>query len=243
LVILLLLAGYWSIRIAGADLEARSASFGGVAQAIRLAAGNADYRVLLADLLEAQGRDSRGLLESAVALNPNDAQVLIRLGLETEMRSDEGRAERYFLEAARVSAQYQPRWTLANYYYRHSNRAAFWYWVRNALAKSYGDRRPLFRLCWNMSADSSTILKNALPEQGVVWRDYLRYLVGEGRLDAAQPVAMAILDRLQPSDVRLLVDYDDALLHAGFWQPALTVWNRLCASTLLRHAALTPSEV
>ena len=43
-------------------------------------------------------------------------------------------------EAARVDRTFDPRWTLANYYFRRQNWDEFWKWMRAAAEMSYGDR-------------------------------------------------------------------------------------------------------
>jgi hypothetical protein len=37
-----------------------------------------------------------------------------------------------------------PRWTLANYYFRHDDLAKFWFWAKQSAAMVYGDAQPLF---------------------------------------------------------------------------------------------------
>ena len=61
-------------------------------------------------------------------------------------------AERWLLDAARVDRQYEPRWTLANFYFRQQKMDDFWKWMRAALEVSYGDRVAAFDLCVGRSA-------------------------------------------------------------------------------------------
>jgi hypothetical protein len=238
---LLATAGYWSVRLPRADAFARENSEPGFEAAIRLAPQNAEYLVRLDDLREARGAPSPELLDDAVTLNSNDATAWIRRGLAAEMRLDLDRAEQDLLRAAEVSAQYEPRWTLANFYYRHPRGPSFWKWARLALERSYGDRRPLFDLCWSMSQDPGVIL-TVLPAQPAVWRDCLGYLLVGKRLDAARPVAARILANAVPPDLPVLISATDRWIAVRSPGPALDVWNGLCARKLVSYPPLAPDR-
>src|SRR5690242_16815482 len=121
----LAVASYWSCRLAWADQLSRSADPVSVARAVRLAPGNEEFHLRVARALDKRGEDPTLALESAAALNPFDAGVWMRLGLRAEMRGDFDGAERDLLQAARISRQFEPRWTLANYYLRRNDPASF----------------------------------------------------------------------------------------------------------------------
>src|SRR5690242_21442199 len=122
------IAGYWSVRVSEADRLARSERPGSMDRALRLAPQNSEYWIRLADLVHERGGDARELLASGVALNANEANAWIRLGLDAEMRQDYKAAQRFLLEASRVSCQYQPYWTLTNFYFRQNQPENFWIW-------------------------------------------------------------------------------------------------------------------
>lgn len=238
---LLAFGGYWSIRSAEADRYSRRNTPEGLVHAIRLAPLCADYRLQLADWRESEEHDPQSLLQAALARNPQDASVWIRLGLRAEMHGDTTSAERFLLSAAQVSRQYAPRWTLVNYYFRRNRPTAFWEWTRKALDISYGDRGPVFRLCWEMTQDPVVILP-AFPERPEIWQDYLAYLLAAKRLEASRPVAEHLLAGAQPAARRVLLDYTNTLLAAGAPRPALAAWNRLCARKLIGYAPLSPAQ-
>jgi hypothetical protein len=240
-VALLSAAAYWSVRLARADAFARDDSEAGLAAALRLAPRNAGYLVRLADFREARGQPAPGLLDAALSLNPNDATAWMRRGLQSEMSCDLAGAERDLLRAATVSAQYEPRWTLANFYFRHRQPDAFWKWTRLALRRSYADRRPLFDLCWRVTDDPDTVTR-ALPPEPAAWRDYLDYLVAGKRLEAALPVALHIVDTAGPNDLPLLLWAGNTWLAARSCPAALTLWNGLCARRLLPYEPLAPAR-
>jgi tetratricopeptide (TPR) repeat protein len=240
------IAGYWSVRVSEADRLARSERPGSMERALRLAPENSEYWIRVADLLHDRGGDAREFLASAVALNANEANAWIRLGLDAEMRQDYKAAQQFLLEASRVSRQHQPSWTLTNFYFRQNQPEDFWIWAQKALAVSYGDRTPLFRLCWSMTQDAAAILHRTLPTRPVstvnraVWRDYLGYLTATERLEAGEPIAAGLLEGAQPGDCPVLLGYANALLESRSVDPALLIWNRLCAGHRLQYEPLAP---
>jgi hypothetical protein len=177
-------------------------------------------------------------LERAAALNPRDSAVRIRLGLVAEQRGDFARAERDLLEAARIDRQFDPRATLAQYYFRRNAAGPFWQWVREALAVAYGDLKPLFELCWRMT-DDSEVIRAALPKSHGVREQYLGFLLSGDHLDAAVPIASEFAIESAPADRDLLLMAVDQLLEDRNSAGALAVWNPLCGR-LLPCSALKP---
>ena len=220
-IVALTLAAYWTIRLALADQLFRSNSPEGAARAARLAPGNARYFELLAEYRQAEGKDPEPELAEASRLDPLNSAVWIRRGLEAEFDGDFARAEKFLLQAARVDKLFDPRATLANYYYRRNDAEQFWRWTRAALEIGYGDLRPLFRLCWRMSGDPEVIRSRALPPDRKVLRDYLSFLLEENRLDAAEPIARELAGAATSEDAGVLLDFIDR-------RPLVSAWNPLC---------------
>ncbi|MGQ9635641.1 MAG: tetratricopeptide repeat protein [Bryobacteraceae bacterium] len=237
---------YWSVRLAYADWLARQDRLESLAGAIRLAGGNAQYHVRQAELLEQAGAGENlreAALEAALTLNPRDSEVWMELGLRAEMRGEWARSERCLLEAARVDRTYQPRSTLANYYFRRGDREKFWRWVREALERppATGDVAPLYRLCWSLTEDAGLILDRAIPKRTETLRPYLSFLLAGSRLEAAEAVAEGILPHGTADDVPLLVAYCDRLLEARQTARATRLWNALVGRGLLGYQALNPA--
>ncbi|HVN05619.1 MAG TPA: hypothetical protein VMT86_14435 [Bryobacteraceae bacterium] len=227
---------YWCARLAWADHLAHAAVPETVARGVRLAPGDAAYRLKLAEVQAAAGADPAAALTSAVALDPTNAMAWIRLGVTAEMRGDPHSAERDLLKAAEVSRQFAPRWALANFYFRRGDRPHFWTWARASLQISYGDLNPIFRLCWNMSQDSRLIFERAIPQRRDVLDAYVRFLSDTGRLAAAEPVAVQLAGMARPEDVPALVAWCNRQIDAGLDGAAVGVWNQLCARRLLPYA-------
>ncbi|HLH39697.1 MAG TPA: hypothetical protein VKX39_11165 [Bryobacteraceae bacterium] len=214
-------ASIFAIERARADFAFRSNS----PDAVRLAPGNTEYLMFRALQIEYDGGDPRPLWERAAELNPLNSAPRIALGLNAEVRGDFASAEKWLLEAARADHQFEPRWTLANFYFRRENSGQFWKWMRAALEVSYGDRRPAFELCWRMSGQPEQILARAIPERPEVLAAYLGWLLETGRPRAIAPVAMKIASI--PGDRPLLLAADDALLAAGDGANALSLWRAM----------------
>ena len=70
----------------------------------------------------AGGADANGALAGSVLASLNESVLLLtpQAGLAAETRGDAALAEKWLQEAATVDRQYEPRWTLANFYFRQS---------------------------------------------------------------------------------------------------------------------------
>jgi hypothetical protein len=231
LAILSLAAAAWfSILLARADAEFRKGTPEGVARAVELAPRNTAYLSLRALQVDYDGGDMRPLLEEIARMNPAASAPRIRLGLDAEVRGDLAGAERWLLDAARVDRQYEPRWTLANFYFRQPNMDQFWKWMRSALEVSYGDRKAAFDLCSAAAPDTPAILARAIPDRHQVLAAYLTYLLS-GNASHAAPGAAAVAERLSqwrdPSDLPVLDVELDALVERGSRAAARQIWINL----------------
>jgi tetratricopeptide (TPR) repeat protein len=223
----LIAAAWFSVRLARADLEFRRGTPEAVAHAVELAPANTEYTLLRAMQLEYDGADSTALLERAANLNPMNAAPRIRLGLAAEIRGDPGSAEKWLLDAARVDREFEPRWTLANFYFRRGNTEQFWKWIRAALDVSYGDRRPAFELCWNVSSDGGEIFSRAIPDRPQVIRAYLEYLNETRRWAAIPSAALKLASINDAQDRPVLFGAVDALIAIDDAASAKSVWQAL----------------
>jgi hypothetical protein len=182
-------AVWFSIVLARADFYFRE---GKVQRATEIAPRNTEYLALRALQLEYDGADSSGLTEKIAVLNPLSSAPRIRLGLAAEIAGDSARAETWLLDAARVDHQFEPRWTLANFYFRAGKKSEFWRWMRAALEVSYGDRAPAYELCWRVSSDGGEILRLGIPDRHEVMGSYLGYLLAKEKpADSRLPPGLA----------------------------------------------------
>lgn len=233
----LLAATWFSIRLARADALFRTHDPESVARAVALAPGNTEYLLFRALQVDYDGGDPAPLLERAAELNPLSSTPRIRLGLAAEVRGDYALAETQLLSAARIDRQFEPRWTLANFYFRRGNADQFWTWMREALEVSYGDRRPAFDLCWRIGGDAAEILSRAIPERHEVIGAYLGYLLETRRVTAVSPVARKLAAANQAADTALLLAACDALIDAKEAAEAGELWRAMGYSLPVTFAA------
>jgi tetratricopeptide (TPR) repeat protein len=224
-------ASYWSVRLARADVFYRANTLEAIARAVALDPANARYHAWRAELEEHEGLDPTGALLRAAALNPRDSQAWIQLGLHAEMEGDFADAEKHLLEAARVDRLFRPRATLMEFYFRRGDRERFWLWAKRAFEMSYGDRTSLFRLSWRTGDDAERI-RRAMPSDPEFLAWYLRFLMLDGRMEAAAPVARELVARAGPSETAVLLDYCDRLLAQGEVTAALAIWNNVRGQSL-----------
>jgi hypothetical protein len=228
----------WSIRLAYADHLASQWTRSALERAVRLAPLNAAYYVRWAEI------DPGGAvvaIRKAVALNPKNSSIWIEFGRIAETNREFQTAENSLLTAVRLDNGFAPRWLLAAYYYRRRDVERFWPAVRAALSASYDDVAPLFRMCWDLAADPDVVL-DAMPERGDVLRQYLDFVLAQGRVDVAGPVAAKLVERASLEDLPCMLRYCDRLLGKDQAQRALGVWNLLCRRRLLNYPAPLPGQ-
>jgi tetratricopeptide (TPR) repeat protein len=235
---------YWSLRLAYADLLSARGDRQSVERAVHLAPASSGYHARLSLLLDAEGgrAASTAALQDALAASPLEAAPWIALGLRRETAGDFAGAERCLLEAARLDRTYDPRWALANYYFRRGNWDRFWLWVRRAAEMAPPDMRGLFRLCWNAPDGPVATLARAIPDRPEVRREYLAYLVQEGAGPQLASLAAKMAARPQPDDLPVLLDACDRLLATGDAAGALPIWNGLSARRLIPSGTLSPQQ-
>ena len=234
---------YWSLRLAYGEILYSLGTAESVARAEGLAPGDAQYGKRGAELAEAAGLDAEKAgeaLEAVLRDKPGDAETLIKLGLRAEMRNDFAGAERSLLEAARQDRGYDPRWSLANYYFRRQEGEKFWKWARAACETGYGPA--LFRLLWNYTEDSGKILDRAIAGRGEILRQYLEFLSWGPHWESGDAVAKRILERPETEDAPALLGYCDRLLEARRGRAALELWNALGRGKLSGFGELDPER-
>jgi hypothetical protein len=207
-------------------------------RAAELAPRRAQFQLGLAELAERAGGDPVAFLRQAALLSPADASIRIHLGLREEFAGRISEAEAQLIEAARLSRKYLPRWTLANFYFRQGCPEPFWDWARQALAVSYGDRTPLFELCWRLKPDPGFLLEKAIPSRRAVLSDFAWFLLDRGAPEAASPLLADLACTAEPGDRERLLAATDRLLEAGAERAAAELWNGLCRRGLLPYPPL-----
>ena len=224
--LVLAIAAAYSIRLALADAAFRGQTPQSVARALEILPDHAGYLLFRAQQMDYDSENPTALLERAARVNPLSSAPRIRLGLAAEARGDFSGAEKWLLDAARVDRQFEPRWTLANFYFRRERPAEFWMWMRAALDVSYGDRRLAFDLCWRVTQNAEEVLAQAIPDRHDALAAYLRYVMDQ-RHEAVGAVALKLAQLHDRSDVPLLESSCDLLIDAGEFAQARDLWRQM----------------
>src|ERR1700674_5030271 len=212
-------------RLAAAECVFERDTVDAVRWAARVA-NSAAYYQRWADLEPERAAEA---LRGGLKANPRASAAWIELGLMAEHSGDGTEAARDLAQAARVDRQYQPAWTLANYFFRRGDAAGFWPAAARAAELAYDDLRPLLDLCDRMEPDPGIALARLarLGDSARLERAYLDLLIGKVRLEAAQKVARLMLARPSLENTRRLTDFTERLIDAGRETPALEIWNGL----------------
>jgi hypothetical protein len=218
--------GIWcSWTMARADYLFRLNTVQSVRAAIRLEPDAWKYYMHLALLDDAHAQQ---LLETAIRLDPYNAEGAIELALRFEAAGDPGKAERLLLGAYAVDHTFLPRWSLANFYFRRDNLPAFWTWARSAAEMPSDETAPLFELCWRVSPDANDIARRILNNNLELIRQYLDFLLTKNQLPAAAEIANRLAEFGDPdSDGARMLVVIDRLIAANEGDAAKTLWNDL----------------
>ena len=239
--LVLAVAVYWAARLAWADHLSRSSQLADRQRAVRVAPGASLYE-RLGDKIEETGGDPLPALVHAAELDPANAEYRMRVGLRTEMAGQFEVAERNLLAAARLSRLYQPRYLLAQYYFRRQNAGGFFQWTHAAFDIAWGDVLPLLDLCWRMRPEPGWLQTHALSGRPEIARQYLVFLSRRQQMEAAEVVAGQLSESAVGADLPALLEFCDRSLAAGRPAHPVEVWNRLCVRRVLPFEELDPAS-
>ena len=166
-----------------------------------------------------------------------DSAHWIDSGLAHERDADFPAAEHELLVAAQVDHLFNPRWTLAGFYFRRGERGKFLHWTGEALTVGQRDLGALFDLCWKLPDGCSSIWNTAMPDSKPAWHEYLYFLMTTGKWPAAAYTARMIARKADTIDKGLLLNYCDLAIERGDKSGARVVWDQLCRRKLLPFAA------
>jgi len=230
--------GIWlSFTRARADLVYRRNTIYSLSEAARLTPSNAAVHLSLALQQDLAGQNPEPELRAAARLDPLWSEPWMRLGLLAESRGDADAAERLLLHAAEIDRQFPPRAALMRFYARQSRAAEFWVWARRAIDRSYGDRSPLFDLCWTMARDPEEVYSKAVPPTRVALEAYVDYLLARGRSSVAATPATDLAAQAVAEDRELLLNYCDRRMDDAPSE-SVSIWNSLCRRGLLPYRPL-----
>ena len=220
IIAVLTVAAWWSFAIAWADIRVGQNQ---LEAALAAAPDKAEYLSRLA---------TPASLNRATELNPWDSSSWVELGLLAERDQNYSQAEALLLRAAHVDRQYQPRWSLANFYFRRQAGPAFWTWAKKTIALAHTDPLPIFHLCGRMDEDGLLIDRVSIQDPSMQ-AAYFDYLLGQNRPDLLQPAIRHVLENGRTADVPLLMQAAEQILGARRDAEAIQLWRRLALQSML----------
>lgn len=220
--------GIWlSWRLSRADFLFHQDTETSIRQAISVAPDAWAYYMRLAEFDPVHAQQ---LLTTAVHLNPYDAQAEIELGLQEEALGEFGKSEQSFKRAFAVDHTYLPRWSLASFYFRRGNTAAFWTWARSAAEMPSDNMGALFELCWRVSPDATEITRQIVNDNPKLLRQYLDFLLSRNQASSAAEIAIRLIRYGDPNtDLPQMFSAINQLLTLKDGNPAKATWTALVA--------------
>jgi tetratricopeptide (TPR) repeat protein len=194
----------------------------------------------LAEEREQTGADPVPELRQAARLEPSNPERWLRLGTAAEWSGDSELAGACLRRAAELSRLYQPRYLLAQYYFRRQNSSAFFEWAQAAFQMAYGDVSPLLDLCRRMQPDGESFARQALSSPARVRRQFLLFLVRRGETEAAATLASTLSENASAEDLAALYGFCNLALAKGDVSAAAGVWNALCRRGLTPYRPVVP---
>jgi hypothetical protein len=234
----------WNVRFGIADFLARQNQPDSTRLALRLVPANGAFAAQLADEVYAVDPESaRTLLERAVKLNRFDSSSWIQLGLLYESANEPARAEEALGQAAMVDTTFLPGWSLANFYFRHSNLPRFWFWAQKAAQMAPGDATALFRLAWYASPNAEEIENRLQLNRPDIEGQFVNFLRAQGDSAAVTVAATHLLGTGGPQSTDTLLSACDWLIEQKRPELALQLWNGLAARRQISYAAVATDGV
>jgi tetratricopeptide (TPR) repeat protein len=234
----------WNVRFGIADFWARQNQPDSTRLALHLMPSNGAFAAQLADEVYAVDPESaRALLERAVQLNRYDASSWIQLGLLYESANEPARAEEALEQAAMVDTTFLPSWSLANFYFRHSNLPRFWFWAQKAAQMAPGDATALFRLAWYASPNAGEIESRLQLNRPEIEGQFVNFLRAQGDSAAVSVAATHLLASGGTQSTNTLLSACDWLMEQKRPELALALWNGLAARQQIPYAAVATDGV
>lgn len=185
----------------------------------------------LSDAAWQMERTNRVGFARAAEVNPHSSAPWIGLGLLSENEGEVEAAEQELLHAVRLDRGYLPRWTLANFYLRHENAAA-WPLAAEALRIAlHGgqDTAALFETCWQFRPEAAFLLQHVVGHDVDTVRLYVQFLLTTERNAAVREAALLLPNGTDT----LLLRASDMLLKSGDVAGARQIWDKAVPASAL----------
>jgi len=174
-------------------------------------------------------------LQRAAALDPANAARFERLGQRAEVEGDLALAESSLLRAAELSRLYQPRYLLAQYYFRRNDAPGWERWSSEAFTMAPGGVIPLVELAWQRKPNAEAMAEQALTERPFIARQFLFFLVRNGETRSAAKLARHLAETGGTDDRPVILGFCERALADANLTDAMDIWNILCRRKLLPY--------
>jgi tetratricopeptide (TPR) repeat protein len=211
----------------------------GLSSALELVPQNAEYWELQATRQSILSPEHQTSLEKAIERAHHNARLWMKLGDAQAAKGNTAAAETAYKKAKTFDQGYEPRWVLANLYFRAADFDRFWPEIRETFKFENRDLSPGFELCWSAASSQASEVFANVPRTPRVLAQYLNFLNNTNRLQSAPEVAAELLklNAIKAEQLNALVGYCERLLNDKQYQAANQIWTALAAKSLVPSAS------
>ncbi len=201
-----------------------------IEQAIALDPSNAGYRNRLGSyFMFSERRPDLAIpqYESAVALNPHDAEYWLALA-SAYVSTGAGERQQLALERAVEVEPTTPQvsWEVANAFLIRGDLPKAFRIFRSLLQTDSPQIEPTLQMCWHATYDID-LMSKVLPPTPTVYLEFLKLLTAEGQTDAAEKTWSRLVALQQPFDPQLATPYLEYLIAQHDVDHAHAAWDDL----------------
>jgi len=217
-----------------------------VQEAIHLEGSNAEYRDLLGRYLVLSGASldqAISVYRTAVHLNPYEAQYWLDLAGAYQIAGRIGE-QAESVEHAMKADPTTPHvaWAAANFFLVQGDREKALHYFRVVLANDPEAVDSALRLCWRATGDATEMLDQALPPRPDLYLSFLRLLVTNQEVAAAENVWNRLVGLQQAFPPQLALPYFQLLIAKQEVTAAKTAWQQLSGVDTSLRPYLPSSE-
>ena len=202
-----------------------------IQKAIQLEGANAEYRDLLGRYLALSGAsldEAISVYRTAVHLNPYEAQYWLDLAGAYQIAGRTGEQA----ESVEHAMQADPTtphvaWAAANFFLVQGDREKALHYFRVVLANDPEAVDSALRLCWRATRDATEMLDQALPPRPDLYLSFLRLLVTNQEVAAAENVWNRLVGLQQAFPPQLALPYFQLLIAKQEVAAAKAAWQQL----------------
>ncbi len=201
-----------------------------IEQAIALDPSNAGYRNRLGSYFMFSVRRPDLAIpqyESAVALNPHDAEYWLALARAYASTGGSEQQELALERAVEVEPTTpQVSWEVANAFLIRGDLPTAFRIFRPLLQTDSPQIEPTLQMCWHATYDID-LMSKVLPPTPTVYLEFLQLLTAEGQTDAAEKTWSRLVALQQPFDPQLATPYVEYLIAQHDVDHAHAAWDDL----------------